>query len=237
MRKLLVSRDANTVKASNVPLGDIDEDPEAHAKLPYPLYGTFMDITSNSGSGQFNALQFEVTRRFRHGFAMDAAYTLAHSDSNAPDSGNSTIGVVQYDPYNIELDRGPDPNVVRHRFVFNSTWQLPFGRGRAHGADMPRWADAVVGGWTIATIMQARSGQYLTPFFAYGTEPVSRPIRAVRSTESASSAKPGGPTSTAIPTSGAAASSSSIRRCTRFRRRARSAPRRKAACWARAPGS
>src|SRR4029078_7894873 len=171
MRKLLVSRDANTVKASAVPLGDIDEDPEAHARLPYPIYGTFMDITSNAGSGQFNALQFEVTRRFRHGFALDAAYTLAHSDSNAPDSGNSTIGVVQYDPYNIELDRGPDPNVVRHRFVLNSTWMLPFGRGQAYGADMPRWADAVVGGWTIATIMQARSGQYLTPVFTYGTHP------------------------------------------------------------------
>jgi hypothetical protein len=172
MRKLLVSRDANTVKASAVPLGDVSEDPEAIARLPFPIYQPFMDITSNAGSGQFNALQLEVTRRFRHGFAMDAAYTLASSDSNAPDSGNSTIGVVQYDPYNIELDRGPDPNVVRHRFVFNSTWQLPFGRGQAHGADMPRWADAVVGGWTIATIMQARSGQYLTPFFTYGTDPI-----------------------------------------------------------------
>jgi hypothetical protein len=172
MRKLLVNRDLNTVPASDVPLGDVGEDPEAHARLPYPIYNTFMDITSNGGSGQFNALQLEVVRRFRHGFAIDAAYTLAHSDSNAPDSGNSTIGVVQYDPYNIELDRGPDPNVVRHRFVFNSTWMLPFGRGQAYGADMPRWADALVGGWTIATIMQARSGQYLTPFFTYGTDPI-----------------------------------------------------------------
>ncbi len=172
MRKLLVSRDNNTVKASDVPLGDVNEDPEAHAMLPYPIYGTFMDITSNAGSGQFNALQFEVVRRFRHGFAMDAAYTFSHSDSNAPDSGNSTIGVVQFDPYDIEKDRGPDPNVVTHRFVLNSTWELPFGRERTYGSDMPRWADAVVGGWTIATIMQARSGPFLTPFFAYGTDPI-----------------------------------------------------------------
>ena len=172
MRKLLVSRDVNTVKASDVPLGDVNEDPDAHAMLPYPIYNTFMDITSNAGSGQFNALQLEVVRRFRHGFALDAAYTLAYSDSNAPDSGNSTIGVVQYDPYDIEKDRGPDPNVVRHRFVLNSTWELPFGRARTYGADMPRWADAIVGGWTIATIMQARSGPFLTPFFAYGTDPI-----------------------------------------------------------------
>ena len=66
----------------------------------------------------------------RAGFAVNAAYTLAGSDSNAPDSGNSTIGVVQYDPYDIEKDRGPDPNVVKHRVVMNSTWEIPVGRER-----------------------------------------------------------------------------------------------------------
>jgi hypothetical protein len=36
---------------------------------------------------------------------------------------------------------------------------------------MPAWADAIVGGWTVSTIFQARSGPYLTPFFTYGTDP------------------------------------------------------------------
>jgi Carboxypeptidase regulatory-like domain len=171
MKKLLVHRDYNTVQASNVPLGNIDEDPDAHARLPFPLYGTFMDITQNTGSGRFDALQLELQRRFRNGFALNAAYTLAHSDSNAPDSGNSTIGVVQYDPYDIEKDRGPDPNVVRHRVVLNSTWDIPVGHGRRTGSSMPVWADAIVGGWTVSTIFQARSGPYLTPFFTYGTDP------------------------------------------------------------------
>jgi carboxypeptidase family protein len=168
MKKLLVHRDHNTVKASAVPLGDVDEDPAARARLPFPLYGTFMDITENSGEGQFNSLQFELLRRFKGGLAVNAAYTLAGSDSNAPDSGNSTIGVVQYDPYDIEKDRGPDPNVVKHRVVMNSTWEIPFGRQRRFGSSLPRWADAVVGGWTVSTIFQARSGPHLTPFFTYG---------------------------------------------------------------------
>ncbi|MEN3337440.1 MAG: hypothetical protein V7647_1116 [Acidobacteriota bacterium] len=172
MRKLLVNRDYNTVKASTTELGNVDEDPAAHAKLPFPLYGTFMDITENTGEGQFNALQFELQRRFKGGFAINAAYTLAGSDSNAPDSGNSTIGVVQYNPYDIEMDRGPDPNVVKHRVVMNSTWQIPLGRDRTFGGSMPRWADAIVGGWTMSSIFQARSGPNLTPFFTYGTDPV-----------------------------------------------------------------
>ena len=137
MKKLLVTREDNSVQASAVPLGDINEDPEAHARLPYPLYGTFLNMTTNAGEGQFNALQLELNRRFRRGFAINAAYTLADSDSNAPDSGNSTIGVIQYDPYDIEKDRGPDPNVVRHRFVLNSTWDIPIGHERAYGSTMP----------------------------------------------------------------------------------------------------
>jgi hypothetical protein len=172
MRKLLVTREYNSVQASPVPLGDINEDLEARARLPFPIYGTFLNITENTGEGQFNALQLEVQRRFKGGLAFNAAYTLADSGSNAPDSGNSTIGVVQFDPYDIEKDRGPDPNVVKHRFVLNSTWDIPFGRDRPFGASMPVWADAIVGGWTVSTIVQARSGPNLTPFFVYGTDPI-----------------------------------------------------------------
>jgi hypothetical protein len=132
-----------------------------------------MDVVSNAGSGQFHAAQFELLRRWRGGLALNAAYTLAHSDSNAPDTGNSTIGPVQFDPYDIEKDRGPDPNVIKHRLVANATYDIPVGRGRSHGANMAAWADALFGGWTVSTLFQARSGQNLTPFFSgfYTTSP------------------------------------------------------------------
>jgi hypothetical protein len=172
MKKLLVHQDMNSVQASAVPLGDVNTDPVAKARLPFPIYGTFMDITRNAGEGQFNALQLELQRRYRGGLALNAAYTLAGSDSNAPDSGNSTIGVVQYDPYDIEKDRGPDPNVVKHRVVMNATWDVPIGRERKYAADLPLWADAIIGGWTVSTIFQARSGPHLTPYFVYGTDPI-----------------------------------------------------------------
>ena len=61
--------------------------------------------------------------------------------------------------------------MVKHRFVMNSTCQIPFGRGQKHGADIPLWADAIIGGWTLSSIFQARSGPNLTPFFTYGTDP------------------------------------------------------------------
>lgn len=171
MRKLLVDRDFNTMPVSTIPFDN--SNPEDLVRLPFAPYGLYMDIVGNRGSGQFHAAQFELLRRWKNGLALNAAYTLAHSDSNAPDTGNSTIGPVQFDPYDIEKDRGPDPNVVKHRVVANATWDIPVGRDRAIGADMPGWADALFGGWTVSTLFQARSGQNLTPFFSsyYTTSP------------------------------------------------------------------
>jgi hypothetical protein len=168
--KLLVNRDINTVAPSTTPF-DPDDDSQLF-RLPYPNLGAFLNRVENAGSGTFNAMQLEVRRPYSNGLQFEAAYTLAYSDSNAPDLGNSSLGVVQYNPYDLEADRGPDPNITRHRFVLNGAWEVPFGRERRFGSSMPVWADALAGGWTLSAIFQARSGQFLTPFFSYPTDPI-----------------------------------------------------------------
>jgi hypothetical protein len=172
MRNLLVNRFENQLPASTVPF---DPENEADlARLPlFPIVNGFTNLTYNLGSGQLHAGQLELQRAWRNGLALNVAYTLAHSDSNAPDSGNSSLGVVQYNSFNIEDDRGPDPNVVKHRVVANATWDVPLGRNRKHGANMPGWANTLFGGWTVSSIFQARSGNNLTPFFTgyYTTSP------------------------------------------------------------------
>jgi hypothetical protein len=171
-RKLLNDRDFNTLPASTVPFIN-DCSIEDCSRLPFAPYGTYMDIVANRAEGRYDSMQLELQRRYKGGFAINAAYTLARSDSNAPDTGNSTIGPVQFDPYDIEKDRGPDPNVVKHRFVANATVDIPVGHGRKYGSDMAAWSNALFGGWTVSTIVQARSGQNLTPFFSsyYTTTP------------------------------------------------------------------
>jgi len=171
MRKLLVDRDYNTMPASTTPFDS--SNPDDLARLPFAPYGFYMDNVDNRGEGQLHAFQLELRRRWRGGLAFNVAYTYAHSTGNAPDTGNSSLGPVMFDPYNIELDRGPDPNVVKHRLVANATWDIPVGHGRKHGANMAGWADALFGGWTVSTLVQARSGNNLTPFFSsfYTTSP------------------------------------------------------------------
>ena len=154
MRKLLVDRDYNTLQASTVPFDP--ENPADYARLPFPLYGYYMDIVSNAGSGQYHSAQIELLRRWRNGLAFNVAYTLANSESNAPDTGNSTIGPVQFDPYDIEKDRGPDPNVVKHRVVANATWDIPVGHGRAHGANMRAIVELGYTGFVAQEFVPAR---------------------------------------------------------------------------------
>ena len=168
-RKLLVNRDLNTVPPSAVPFDP--ENPVDRFRLPYPNLDPFLNTIENAGTGSMHALQLEGRRRVQRGLAFTAAYTLARSESTAPDLGNSTLGVVQYAPYNLELDRGPDPNLVRHRFVLDAMWEVPF-RWAQQSQAARSWAKALLGGWTVAAIVQARSGQHLTPYFRYGTDPI-----------------------------------------------------------------
>jgi hypothetical protein len=170
MRKLIVNRDINTMRASTT-FFDLD-DPADHARLPYPNLDPFLNSVLNAGSGWFRALQIEAQRRFHHGLSVDAAYTRAASESNAPDLGNSSLGVVQYNPYDIEQDRGPDPQVPKHRFIMDATWELPIGRNQSHMRELPPWADVLIGGWAVSGIFQARTGNLLTPYFEYGTDPI-----------------------------------------------------------------
>jgi len=164
MRKVLTDWDYNMLKPSTE-FFDAN-DAGYYTRLPYYPYGTYMDIVENKGEGQLHALQLQLTRRWRSGLAFDVAYTYADSDTTVPDSGNSTIGVVLYNPWEPDSDRGPDINVVKHRLVANATWDIPVGKNRKYGSNMPGWADALFGGWTTSTIFQARSGLNLTPFFS-----------------------------------------------------------------------
>ena len=104
MRKLLVDRDYNTMQASTVFFDP--SNPDDLARLPFPLYGSYMDNVDNRGEGQLHAAQVELRRRWKDGLALNVAYTYAHSSGNAPDSGNSSVGVVHVRPLRHLEGRG-----------------------------------------------------------------------------------------------------------------------------------
>ena len=82
-----MDRDFNTLPASTTPFDP--SNPDDYARLPFPLYGYYMDHVDNRGEGQLHAAQVELRRRWKDGFAVNVAYTYADSDGNAPDTGNA----------------------------------------------------------------------------------------------------------------------------------------------------
>jgi hypothetical protein len=116
------------------------------SRRPYPLYG---DITWNEGSNSsiYNSLQLTAEKRLAHGVQFLASYTWGH----ALDYGSFVGGRQSFN--NLAAERGSSDTDVRHRFVLSGLWELPFGRGRALGRNMPRLVDAVAGGWQINSIV------------------------------------------------------------------------------------
>ena len=62
-----------------------------------------------------------------------------------------TTGLNELDTYMNNLQY-LNSNQPRHRLTLAGTYELPFGKGRPYGANMPTVADAVFGGWKITGI-------------------------------------------------------------------------------------
>ena len=229
MRKLLVDRDYNTLQASTVPFDPAD--PADYARLPFPLYGYYMDIVSNAGSGQFHSAPARVASPLAERAGLQRRLHARPLRQQCPGHGQ-------------QHDRASPVRSVRHRKGSRSRSERGEASDRRecdagtfrsvtagpHGANMAKWADSLFGGWTVSSIFQARSGQNLTPFFSgfYTTSPWNTG-QAARRLGQLSSAAHGARIRSGIQTAVGRAMRSSIRRRMRFRRRANSATPRRAA--------
>jgi len=75
---------------------------------------------------------------------------------------SGTEGAYWQNTYDPEAEWGPAFHDVRHNVVFSSTYELPFGHGRAYGSSWSGPLNAVAGGWRVSGIFQARSGLPVT---------------------------------------------------------------------------
>jgi hypothetical protein len=145
--------------------GDCDLSPADFARRPFPELGSFLAQYRNFGAGRSNALQIEVNRRLVKGLMFNSSYTLLDQTSSALDTANSTLGGTTYNQFIPNHDDSRDAFVSRHRFIAYTTYDLPFGKGRAFGGRLPTWADLAFGQWQLSMNMFAKSGTGFTPFW------------------------------------------------------------------------
>jgi hypothetical protein len=83
--------------------------------------------------------------------------SASESRGNRAD-GSSGEGLL-HDPYNAEAQYGLSDFDRRHQFNGNFLFELPFGRDKWIGSNMPAALNHIVGGWDISGIIVATTGR------------------------------------------------------------------------------
>jgi hypothetical protein len=121
-----------------------------------------IELKSSDGESSYNALIFEVRRRWAQGLSLQSSYTFSKSVDTTQAStffSDATNGTTSALPEFIpDYNKGPSDFDVRHNWVLNFTWELPIARD-ATGA-----AGALLRGWQLSGIWTMRSGNPLTVF-------------------------------------------------------------------------
>ena len=97
-----------------------------------------------------------MRRPVSNGWGFDFNYTWSHSLDNV--SGSETDGAGVQDAFNPDGYRGPSNFDIRHSVTANAVIELPFGYKKHFLNGLPRWADAVLGGWQIGLLGTLRTG-------------------------------------------------------------------------------
>jgi hypothetical protein len=104
----------------------------------------------------YNGLQTSVEHRFSSGFNVLAAYTYAKSLGTA--DGNVNQCDIQ-NAHNVAAEKGPTTPDFRHQLVVSYVYELPYGKGRKFGSDTNAVVQSFLGGWQVAGVTTAHSGE------------------------------------------------------------------------------
>ena len=117
------------------------------APLRYPSWGRIRTRT-NIARSNYHGMTVGVNKRYSDGWQFQASYTLGNSNDTwsggqigGSDFDNGAGSASDWcDP---EYEYGPSNYDVRHNFVFNAVYQLPFGQNRTG------LAGVLAKGWNI----------------------------------------------------------------------------------------
>ena len=130
----------------------------------YPQFnGDFEGLMLEEASSWYNALQVRFQKRTTHHVSFEGSYTISKSTDDSSAGRNNWIGTL-----GVGLPQQLDRLYTEHSIGGNDTPQrlaaavvvdLPVGRKQWIGGNMNRGVDAVIGGWSLATIITEQSGQ------------------------------------------------------------------------------
>ncbi|MEO6051585.1 MAG: TonB-dependent receptor [Pyrinomonadaceae bacterium] len=129
--------------------------PNGRTTSPCYSNGGRVNVRDDIGRTSYNSLQVQLNRRYSQGWQYRAAYTYSKTKDNGEGAFDSVadLNLNFIEPYSTSRLDFP------HVFSFESVYDIPFGRGRRWGSDIPRGLNAFIGGWQVNGIFRAQSGQ------------------------------------------------------------------------------
>lgn len=158
-------------------LGQIIDSPDraAAAGLPYPYAGwsglganTLMpfpqvntqNLTSKAdpvGFSNYQSANLIVTKRMSKGLSLYGAYIFSKLISNVRDLLDWYTVPIQ-DTYNRTMDKQISADDRTHVIKASLMWDLPFGKGKPLAANANRFVNAIIGNWSVSSILGYSSG-------------------------------------------------------------------------------
>lgn len=173
--KLRIGRQANPIPRnylSTSPVRDQATIDYLSAQAPNPFFPLLPGTGLSGNTIARNQLLRQYPQFFGIGFDFNEGYSWYHSMQTRLEkrfSGGSTVNVswtwskfMEATGYLNETDPMPERVISdldrTHRVVLSGVYELPFGRGRRWGANLPAAINRVVEGWQISTLYQYQSG-------------------------------------------------------------------------------
>jgi Carboxypeptidase regulatory-like domain/TonB dependent receptor len=154
---------------------------ESQLQTPFPEYTGVATDEPPIANSTYHALQLTANKAYSNGLELTASFTWSKSidDSSMYDDNVSWLanygpesGVGLQDPNNPKSERSLSTFDIPATLKFSYSYDLPLGRGKAFGGNMPRWLDGVIGGWKTNGIWQIRDGWPLQFFVSGGGIPL-----------------------------------------------------------------
>jgi hypothetical protein len=120
--------------------------------------------TEFTGNANFNSMQAKVTHEISQGFTILAAWTWSKALGDTYDSNPQGLspGYNYQNPGNLRGEYGQLDTQLKQSFVFSGLWNLPYGHGRQFGSQIAPWANSILGGWSLDSIVTVTSGRPFT---------------------------------------------------------------------------
>ena len=127
---------------------------------PNPIFNNII-AQLYTGYSNYNALQLRLQKRISSGVSFQFNYAYSKSLDTGTGNGHGSGVDIYQSAFDPALNYGPSNFDVRHTFVGQVVYELPYGHGRQHA--LHGIADGVVGGWTVSTLFQWHTGAPFTP--------------------------------------------------------------------------